>query len=254
MFGRFEKADMGDEQVVKNLPLSGDIVMTRDTTLADGNRIHTQTVTHIYRDSQGRVRREISFEINTPSTGAVKKTMIVISDPVVDKRYILMPTEKIARELSLKELHGHGPRGGHGAEGPDGPPGPPNGPRPDGAFGYRAKESIDANKLGPDQKNVKEESLGTSVVGGVEATGTRVTRTIPAGEIGNEKPIEVVSERWYSDELKFPVSFTHNDPMGGTVTTHLPNLNRGEPDASLFKIPADYKTVIGKAGEPFFLH
>ena len=92
---------MEEGKVVKGVPMSGEMIVTRDQTLADGNSIHTQNQTMIYRDSEGRVRREIQFELNTPSTGAAKRTMIVITDPVSGNRYMLNPENKTAHQMPL---------------------------------------------------------------------------------------------------------------------------------------------------------
>ncbi len=89
----------------------------------------------------------------------------------------------------------------------------------------------------------KNESLGNQVIEGVTAQGTRVTTTIPTGEIGNIRPIEVVDERWYSNELQIPVLTKHSDPRSGETIYRLQNINRSEPDHSLFEVPADYKIV-----------
>src|SRR5208283_641461 len=101
--------EFGEGKVVTGVPLSADLVVTRDTTLADGNRIHTQNQTKVYRDAEGRVRREIGFELNTPTTGAAKRSMIVIIDPVAGKRYVLDPQNKTAHEMPLRPpKHGQG--------------------------------------------------------------------------------------------------------------------------------------------------
>ena len=89
----------------------------------------------------------------------------------------------------------------------------------------------------------KTESLGKQVIEGVEADGTRVTRTIPAGEIGNTLPIYVVDESWYSPELQMPVMTRHHDPRSGDIVFRLTNINRAEPARSLFEVPADYTMV-----------
>jgi hypothetical protein len=67
-----------------------------------------------------------------------------------------------------------------------------------------------------------------------------MTHTIPAGKMGNEKPITVTSERWYSPELKATVTTKHNDPWAGELKTELKSVSASEPDASLFAVPADY--------------
>jgi hypothetical protein len=223
--GNMIYTELGEGKVVTGVPMSGDLVVTRDTTLADGNHIHTQNQTKVYRDADGRVRREIGFELNTPATGAAKRSMIIITDPVAGKRYVLNPQNKTARVMPL-----HPPKHGQGPPPPDGE----NGPKPDNA-------------------NVTREELGAKTVNGLQAAGTRVTRTIPAGKIGNDNPIQVITERWYSTDLQLPLTTTHTDPMMGTVTTNLININRAAPDASLFQVPSDYKTVTGKTDEPLYM-
>jgi TonB family protein len=86
----------------------------------------------------------------------------------------------------------------------------------------------------------KTESLGKEMVEGVQAEGTRTTITIPAGAIGNEWPIDIIEERWYSPELQTTVKTRHHDPRTGETTFRLTNINRSEPPASLFEVPSDY--------------
>jgi hypothetical protein len=217
-----------ENKVVTGVPLSGDLVVTRDTTLADGNHIHNQTQTKIYRDADGRVRREVGFELNTPATGAAKGSMIIITDPVAGKRYMLNPQTKTAQVMPLHpSKHGQGP------------------PPPDGEASEKWAKH--------DDSNVSREQLGAKAINGLQAQGTRVTRTIPAGKIGNENPIQVVTERWYSTDLQLPLTTTHTDPMMGTVTTNLTNINRAAPDASLFQVPSDYKIETGKPGDMVYM-
>lgn len=215
---------IGAGPAVKGVPLSAQLDVNRDTTLADGNRIHTDTQTMIYRDSEGRVRREIQFELNTPTTGASRHTMIIITDPVAGYRYTLNPQSKVAHQMPLR---------GSKRQEADGSAATPE---------RRERKLLNAGEL-------KTEDLGTKTVAGLPAQGTRVTRTIPAGEIGNQNPINVVTERWYSQDLQLPVLTTHNDPLLGTVTSQLSNINRSEPAASLFQVPSDYKVESAKPGD-----
>jgi len=221
--------ELGEGKVVTGSPMSADLVVTRDTTLADGNRIHTENQTKVYRDADGRVRREIGFELNTPATGAAKRNMIIITDPVAGKRYVLNPQNKTAHVMPL-----HPPTKWKG--------GPPP---PDGEPGERG--------AGPDNADVNREPLGAKTINGLQATGTRVTRTIPAGKIGNERPIEVVTERWYSTDLQLALMTTHADPMMGTVTSNLTNINRSAPDASLFQVPSGYTIETGHPGDVLYM-
>jgi len=80
-----------------------------------------------------------------------------------------------------------------------------------------------------------------------------VTRTIPAGQIGNARAISVVTDRWESTELQIPLSMTHSDPMMGTVASNVTSVNRAEPDASLFQVPSDYKIETGKPGDMMYM-
>ena len=93
-----------------------------------------------------------------------------------------------------------------------------------------------------DAKNTKTESLGKQTIEGVECEGTRWITTIAAGEIGNELPIEIVFERWYSPELQTVVMSKQSDPRFGENTYRLTNINRSEPPHTLFEVPADYTT------------
>ena len=112
-----------------------------------------------------------------------------------------------------------------------------------GGVGYIMKR----RKTGED-KNAVHESLGRQMVEGVEADGTRVTITIPAGEIGNERPIQIVSEQWYSAELGALLLSRHSDPRSGETTYRLTNINRVEPTKSLFEVPAGYTVSEGLPG------
>jgi hypothetical protein len=94
-------------------------------------------------------------------------------------------------------------------------------------------------------KRTTREDLGTLNQYGVPAQGTRETLTIPAGEIGNNRDIHVINERWYSNELQMLVKSVNSDPRFGTTTYQLTNIVRVNPDSSLFQIPADYTVAEG---------
>lgn len=225
--GAFFHEEIGDgPKVVAGAPMTAVIESTHDTTLSDGNTIHRENQSTVYRDSQGRVRREVSFELATPSTGATKGTMIIITDPVAGTRYILNTQNKTAHQMPLR------------------PPKPPAG-------APEAEPSTREN--GTNGANLTTSDLGTKTILGLQTTGTRVTRTIPAGQIGNAKPIEVVTERWFSTDLQIPMAVTHTDPMMGTMSSQVTSITRGEPSASLFQVPSDYKVVTGKPGDMMYM-
>jgi hypothetical protein len=81
------------------------------------------------------------------------------------------------------------------------------------------------------------------VVQGVKAEGTRSTLIIPAGEIGNVLPIEIVDETWYSPDLQIKVMTRHSDPRTGDTIYRLTNIRRSEPSRSLFEVPSDYRVI-----------
>ncbi len=87
---------------------------------------------------------------------------------------------------------------------------------------------------------MKHEDLGTKEIEGFTVTGSRMTRTMEAGSIGNDKPLTTVHETWFSPDLKTVLLTTSDDPQSGQNTMRLTNIRTGEPDPLLFQIPADY--------------
>jgi hypothetical protein len=99
-----------------------------------------------------------------------------------------------------------------------------------------------------DHRDEISESLGKETVAGVSAEGLRTTMTIPAEAMGNERPIEITRERWFSPELQIVLRSKQNDPRFGITTYEVTRLDRANPSRSLFEVPRDYK--IRKAPEP----
>jgi len=204
---------------VTGTPYSGVEVRSSLQTLANGNVIQRQEQTTVYRDSQGRVRRESTR--STPDGQA--RTMISISDPVAGVVTELDPANKVAFQRQERFPSQSQPNpGGRG----------------------RGRGGLQA------QANVRTETLSARSLNGITASGSRVTRTIPAGQIGNSQAIEAVHETWMSDELKVPVLVKTTDPRTGTTTTQLTNINRSEPDPALFQVPSDYTVRKGPGGPP----
>ena len=197
-------------KVVTGAPFSATAVSQSTQTLGDGNHITRKTQVNLFRDGQGRFRKEVSFSGTGPlAAGGQARSFVVIQDPVAKKGFVLMPDQKIARTMGGK---GMGGKMGHRGQHPQATP----------------------------QDGVKTESLGTQKINGVTAEGTRVTETIPAGVIGNESPVTIVSEKWYSSELQMTVMSKRTDPRFGETTYNLTNIQRTEPDTSLFTVPQDY--------------
>jgi hypothetical protein len=217
---------------VKGAPYSAQAVNEMVQVLADGNRITNTSSSMLYRDSQGRERRE-----ETSASGAVRS--IFISDPVEGVSYTLMPTSKEAHKSGKQAVGFSYSTGGGGRGG-----GPlttetrtfvmnSSGSGPETFF--FTNQEINSSKAKP-----VVEQLGTQTMENVSAEGTRTTVTIPAGQIGNELPIVTVTERWYSPELQVTVMNKRTDPRTGTTTYKLTNINRSEPSPTLFQVPDDY--------------
>lgn len=83
------------------------------------------------------------------------------------------------------------------------------------------------------------EDLSTQVLNGVNVKGSRVTMTIPKGTFGNDRDVQVINERWYSDSLQVLVKSTNTDPRFGVTTYELTNILQAHPDPALFQVPAD---------------
>jgi hypothetical protein len=227
---------MVDGPTVKGAPYSAQAVNEMVQVLADGNHITNTNSSTLYRDSQGRERRE-----ETSASGAVRS--IFITDPVEGVSYTLMPNSKVAhknvqRTLAFNYSSGSGAGAGAGRGGGnvtetrafimnDSGTGPET-------FFFTNQE-VNTSKAKP-----AIEHLGTQTIEGVSAEGTRTTVTIPAGQIGNELPIVIVTERWYSPELQVTVMNKRSDPRTGTTTYKLTNVNRSEPSPTLFQVPSDY--------------
>jgi hypothetical protein len=244
-------------KVVKGAPYSAVASTEMNQLLSDGNQISHDMKSNVYRDSQGRTRREENFvgigpllvtttnRVDKLSKAAAKRdgldndssqphSVVFISDPVSGADYVLEPENKIARKMpSLpadgittnrvfgvgEAVHVAGDSGVEGVQVSGGPGGP------------ISTES---------RFQTSSESLGQQTIEGVVADGKRITTNIPAGAMGNQRPISTVTEEWFSSELQAIVLSTTKDPRMGETTYRLTNIQRTEPPATLFTVPADY--------------
>ena len=216
---------------VTGAPYTAEAVTETTQTLGDGNRIAQTSSVKLYRDGQGRERQD---------EGRAETTRILISDPVSRVSFTLDPRTHTGQKSPI--------------------------------FGQREVAAA-VNKLelatlnfvyivngetgtlytrrAPGSPDPATEQQRPRTIEGVFATGTRTTVTIPAGQIGNLLPIEVVDEAWYSPDLQMNVMTKHSDPRTGEVVYQLKNISRGEPDPSLFQVPPDYKiTEMGGKRRP----
>jgi hypothetical protein len=223
---RFLGAEAGmPGRLVKNAPYAADIVTESTQTLADGNHIRQSTTARVYRDSEGRTRSEQSVNLNGLAANANMPQMVFINDPVAGLNYALNTKDRTAAKSNWI------PRGG--------------GPPLDRAQGQAVQQhqAVPRRQRGAPNPNVQTESLGQKTIEGVQADGTRTTLTIPVGQMGNELPIQIVTESWYSAELHTEVLYRHSDPRLGETVRKLANVSRSEPARTMFEAPADYKVM-----------
>jgi hypothetical protein len=249
-----------DGAVVKNAPYAAEAVTETTQRLADGNRIARKTNSTLYRDSEGRTRREEALGAIGPwAPDGEPAQSVFINDPVSKTNLVLdtknktvrkMPTPKIMMGEALKKLDEA--KAHLSSTHPDVQVVQIQSTNEDGPAAAEAKMKAEMvmTHLQPgmtlssgSEKTAQKESLGTQMIEGVRAEGMRTTFTIPAGAIGNDLPIQVVSERWYSPELQTVVMTKHSDPRMGDTVYRLTNINRNEPAPSLFQAPADYTPV-----------
>jgi hypothetical protein len=215
--------------VVKGAPYSATAVSETMQTLADGTTIRRTTQSALFRDGQGRSRREVALSGFGPLASSGKThALVTIADPVAGAHYLLDDEHKVVHKMKLR-THGGNASGGMAA----------------GVFPEKVKTRMHEEEA---SGALKEESLGTQTINGVSVEGMRITRTIAPGEIGNDRAIQVVSERWYSPELQIVVKSTRSDPRFGTTTYTVTNIQKTEPNTSLFTVPSDYTVKEGRRG------
>jgi hypothetical protein len=204
-----------DGKTVSGAPFTASFSAHTTETLTDGNKIQLNTTGTIARDTQGRTRRDMTLPaIGTwAAAGTTPPQVSFINDPVAGTRYVLETDKKIARQMSEREGH---------------------------------PKVASAEKTDTTKNQATAEALGTQTINGISAQGTRYTRTIPAGEIGNVKAIVIVTERWYSPDLQTVIMTKRTDPRMGETDFQLTNIQRAEPAATLFQVPAGYTVQQGR--------
>ena len=266
IFNRVGPGPVGIEAMmggtIKGQPYSADVTTAMVQVLPDGNRITNQQKSFVARDSQGRTRNEAVIQVlGAPTAGEAPVKIIMIHDPLNKITYTLETVSKTARKISLgdspdlakgekmiAEFHAtagvpataegratferYVPAEGHGTAGVAAP-----------ISHGEAGMVVSAHRIAPNSS--KMESLGSRMIEGVMADGTRSTDTIPAGEIGNDKEILITNEVWTAQDLKAVVLSKRVDPRMGEMTYQLSNIQRSEPAASLFEVPSDYKVLEG---------
>ena len=235
--------------LVKGAPYAAESVTETTQMLADGNRIVNRQTGKEYRDSEGRTRRDNTVQPMGPWVAEGKSSSIsVIDDPISGEHCTLNHVEKTAIKMKV-------PRIEHAIQVAEGEKKVQREIQFEVRKEMSSTSTVTVDSSHPGEAHVmmwtqqdgtgpgatKAESLGKRVIEGVECEGTRVVMTIEAGKIGNDRPIEIVTERWSSPELKVDVLRKHSDPRFGETNYRLQGVVRGEQPRSLFEAPSDYK-------------
>lgn len=233
---------------VVGAPYSGTITNEMVQTLSDGTHITQTTTGTVARDSQGRTRQDAPLPMIGNLSAANAPHVVFILDPVAQVSYTLDLTDKTAQKMPTppfgapnaamaKEILRTGPQVSISiGEGPMPMP-------PLAAMPVMVLQKMDISRN--DAANTTTEDLGSQTMEGVLVNGTRTTRTIPMGQIGNDAPIKIVTEVWTSPDLKTVVYSKRSDPRVGEQTFQLKNIVRAEPDPSLFVVPAGFTITDG---------
>ncbi len=192
-----------DMKVVKGQPYSAELLNESVQVLGDGTKISSKTSGLVYRDTDGRTRRDESAAQGQKST--------TIFDPVASVSLTLNQSSKTVSKQTVRV--------------------PPSRPGPAHAVGTERGN----------RQNRATEDLGNQAIEGVQAQGRRTTTTIAAGTMGNDRDIKVIDEVWFSPDLQVVVQSHHVDPWTGDVTYKLSNIRRGDQPHTLFEAPADYQ-------------
>jgi hypothetical protein len=216
---------------VLDASFSADATTTVRQTLSDGTRIERIGRARYYRDRAGRVRVEqviMGLEaLNPAAEGQVRIT--ILPDPSKQTVFTLDPATRTANRHS-RDMAAVTVGGGETFALPLG----------GGNFLIFHRGDRQLARYGLDSNAVAEESLGSRSIAGLAVIGRRITMTLPVGQVGNDRPIEIVDERWESPELGMVIYSRHSDPRTGIVEYQLTNIRRTQPAASLFQVPADY--------------
>jgi hypothetical protein len=272
-----------------------EFVTEHHQNFTDGNHISHSTNSSIYRDAQGRIRRESQLSLPGLPASVATSTFITIVDHQLGYGFVLDPQEMVAHRY---ELNGPGPSyvarlsaqgSGNALISPDprqaeGSAVPAPAPAASSASseshwrlhgfysrhhsadaatpsGSTAANHLNSGFMGEDSgfasaptmridqpflaapNPVRTENLGEQTILGFRAKGTRVITTLPAGQIGNDRPIDIVSEQWFSPDLELVMRSLHRDPWAGEFTTTVTRVSRGDQPATLFEVPERYKVI-----------
>lgn len=219
-------------KVVTGKPIVATITITHTETLP-GNMISNTTTGTYARGADGSTYRDLKFKAIGPweASGKTQK-LTYIRNVTKGTQYIVNAMKGTYRAFPIHEHN------------------PPDAGKDAGKKG-RPKGSSSSNETESDNPNGSYTDPATNTVYPVD--DRKVTRTIPAGEIGNQFAIVITSERWYSTALDLLLEDTHTDPRFGTTTYKLSNIGQS-PASSLFLPDPSFTEVQGGGFGPLGRH
>lgn len=228
----FSSAEGFGGKSIVGRPYSGDSETELFQTLADGTHIDQKLgMTKTYRDSQGRVRIERYFPENMQTGVAGNLIQVMIHDPITGAEYVLNPRDRTARQLNPSlGFHVASVAGGEIVV-------PALQPK------IASAEDTPVSVAAPQARaplTRTEEDLGTQTIEGLVVEGKRITHIIPVGVEGNDRPMQMVTEVWFSKELEITVLSKTSNPRSGETTRRVTHIVQAEPDPALFQVPPDY--------------
>jgi hypothetical protein len=207
-------------------PYSATMKASFEQKLADGNAIHGFHTTHQARDSKGRTMNEMGAGCMRGEDGQPKERLsVLVFDPTANTMMEWQVTDSMSKIVHVRRMQITNRKQ----------------PTADEAAEQMKRSQIAARTQRHDETRV--ENLGSKIVAGVSVEGMRTVRTIPAGEEGNDLPLEVIVEQWTSKELGLTLIRIDDDPRRGRTTIEVEDLSRGEPDPAVFAAPSGYKIV-----------
>lgn len=194
--------------VVIDRPFSAVQLTDSVQVLPDGTQLRPPTtVRKLYRDSQGRTR--IEWQFPNDRDGPV---LAELNDPLAGRYFFIETGRKIAHRVDYAPM-----------------------PRQDDLMPSLLTEPSPSG--GAVQKI---EPLGPRMIGGLETSGVRTTTTFPVGSIDNNRPVVRTRDLWTSPALRMWLSLQISDPRLGDYIARLTEINREEPEPSLFHVPPEY--------------
>lgn len=222
----YRTLQFGNVSLQTNNPFQGEYSTTMTPAPLTGMTLPPPPALHsVARDSQGRVREERwagKFKVKTADGVETEQEqhLIIICDPVIQKLIRLDTLNKTATVM--------GPRVGLVQP---------------GFTLNRAPQPFCSNYLKrySSMPRMQSEDLGSQTISGVVAQGLRTWMVLeaPAGSGAQRAPS--YQDHWCSEEIGAIVmqAFASSGAERRNETV-LKNIERKEPDAALFQIPADY--------------